>query len=469
MSVSRDGRDGWSATRQWILGVLLSALAGLFASADLGGDDGSTPVSPGAEAASHEELGRLRAENARLRLRLMTERARAGALLAELERQGQDRLERELAWRDFQGQLSRLRLADDPAADLARALGLETVDERREKEARRAEVARSIASARAKADQVRQALNARLVVEGYDGFEIFDAGVLAADRERLVGTAVVADAGEDTGDERADGTDGDAASQDGSSEVPIDAAPIESASPRTFGTGPVVVRLLDHRGVLSGSLRAEWMHLEASRSGHSVTIVLTGGVHQVGREAIPFTNGVYRIPLRHVDPKPFLEDCGPLFDPALIERRIDDGRWSRPALMLTLNRLLSESDRGRTHRLTWLGGVVGDELRDVEISIGSDDGSEERRLIADGMRIEMHGDHVRLVLRDGLVVAGDGNRTPFAAGTRSIVLVGSVCDRYRAAHLPIFESEETAEEAPTEPPDRPREEGPVEDPGAEGL
>jgi hypothetical protein len=315
---------------------------------------------------------------------------------------------------------------------------------------------------------VRQALNARRVVEGYDGFELFDAGVLAADRGRLVGTRAV-----DTGDAESatvdDGTPSPG-TEDGADPVvgEPDVASTEVAPSRAFGTGPVVVRLLDHRGVLSGSLRAEWMHLEASRSGHSVTIVLTDGVHQVGREAIPFTSGVYRIPLRHVDPKPFLEDCAPLFDPALIDRRIDDGRWSRPALMLTLNRLLSESDRGRTHRLTWLGGVVGDELRDVELSIGSEDGSEQRRLIADGMRIEMHGDHVRLVLRDGLVVSGDAVRTPFVAGTRSIVLVGSICDRYRAAHLPIFEFEEAPEVTPAETPGQTRSESPAVDLGAEG-
>lgn len=343
------------------------------------------------------DLARLRAENARLRERVRLERARAKALESELARLSTKWLERELAWRDFHGQLGALRGGVAAAADLARALELEMVDERARRLATQAAAEVRVDAARGRAETTRLRFNALLAVEGFRGFELFDAGVLAADAD-----------------------------------LPA------SSGPR-HGTGPVVVRLLDHRGVLCGSLTAERLHLEASRSGHSLTIVLTSGMHREGASQRPFDGGVYRIPLRHVDPKPFIEDCPELFDPAVVERVVDDGRWSLPALGLALDRLLGERVSGTNYRIVWFGGVVGDELRDVELVAVGDDGRELRRIVADGLTVELHRDHVRLVLRDGLTLSGD-TRAPFLDGRMRIVLTGSDPARWRAARVPSVEA-----------------------------
>jgi hypothetical protein len=386
-----------STARTLLAGVALIAMA--VQAASTGARRlGAEPPSAAPASATDDGLAllRLRAENARLRERVRLERARAQAFESELARLSTKWLERELAWRDFHGQLGALRGGVAAAADLARALELEMVDERARRLATKAAAEARVDAARGRAETTRLRFNALLAVEGFRGFELFDAGVLASDADLSAG--------------------------DG---------------PR-HGTGPVVVRLLDHRGVLCGSLSAERLHLEASRSGHSLTIVLTNGVHREGASQRPFDGGVYRIPLRHVDPKPFIEDCPELFDPTVVERVVDDGRWSLPALGLALDRLLGERVTGTNYRIVWFGGVVGDELRDVELVAVGEDGRELRRIVADGLSIELHRDHVRLVLRDGLTLAGDA-RAPFLDGRMRIVLTGSDPARWRAARVPSVE------------------------------
>lgn len=401
---------------------------------------GSGPGPAVGAGAADEEVGRLLAQNARLRHALRAERARSHALISELERQGRAQLERELAWRDLHAQLGRLSEAVDPAAVLAEALDLEVDSERRAREERAIRAREDLEARRARADALRVALNARLRVEGFDGFDLFEAGLLAADRYPepvLVGGDGVQDGSTDgAADDDSIATTIDAPATDGTATDGTATAATPAEPPR-FGTGPVVLRLFDHRGVLAGSLVAEHLHLEASRTGHSVTIVLTDGHSRVDDQRLPFDGGVYRIPLRHVDPVPFLDACAPLFDPQVAERIVDDGRWSRPALLLTANRLLEASDRDRRHRLSWLGGVVDRELRDVELSVHDAEGRETERLIADGLSIELFEDHVRLVLRDGLALAGDGARTPFRNGRRTIVLVDADPAAFAAAHLPL--------------------------------
>jgi hypothetical protein len=365
---------------------LLVAAAAVVCSA-LAADSGRAPT---------DEVPRLRAENARLRDRLREERARSLALESELVRLETRWLERELAWRDFHAELG--AVAADASAEMARVLALDLAQqqaERAERERVDAEAAAIVERRISRADEVGRRLNALLRAEGFDGFDLFAAGVLAADATP-------------EGEER-------------------------------FGTGPVVVRLRDHRGVLSGSLAARRLHLEASRTGHALTIVLTDGVHREGASERPFAGSVYRIPLRHVDPKPFIEDCPELFDPVFVERVVDDGRWSLPALVLTLDGLLGDVQGGLEHRLVWLGGVVDGELRDVEISVVDAGGRELRRLLADGLTIELHDDHVRLVLRDGLTLRGE-SRVPFLDGRMRIVLGGADPARWREAHVPTVDA-----------------------------
>ncbi|MEZ5979524.1 MAG: hypothetical protein R3F34_15095 [Planctomycetota bacterium] len=359
-----------------------------------GGASAARAVLPSADEvdvdASGAALDRARAENAQLRAALLRERARSGQLRSELARQGRARLERELAWQDFQSQLGNLRAGEVAASELAALLGLRDDSDRARSEVHRDTVDETLTAARARADEVRRRLCALLRVEGVRGFDVFDLGVLAADRT-------------------------------------------ESAS--KFGAGPVVLRLLDGRGALAGSISADRLHLEASRTGHSVTLVLTdGSIHESGA-ASPFQGGSYRIPLRHVDPAPFLDECTALFDPDVVERVVDDGRWNRSAVRLALDRSLGATAVGRRYRLEWLGGVVDGELREVEIAVLDDDGNELRRLVADGLGVEIERDHVRLVLRDGVTTRGD-SRVPFLDGRMTLVLPGADPAAWRAANVP---------------------------------
>lgn len=443
-----------------LVAVLASGLASLGALTGGSIDGGATRVTPDAE-----EVARLHAENARLRHRLRAERARSSALASELARRGRTQLERELAWRDLYTHLERLRTASDPAQRLVEALGLEVEAQRRVEAERTERARRELDAARRRADRVRRALNARLRVEGVDGFDLFDIGVLASDRK---GLSAVAGALAGGADAPGDGATSTAEEASGSGVADDGAPPTNESSDKSsdestavtaaagadreaaaepdpaFGTGPVVLRLFDHRGFLAGSIVAQRLHLEASRSGHSVTLVLTDGHQQVDGARLPFAGGVYRIPLRSTDPVPFIDSCGELFDPERVERIVDDGRWSRPALVLTLNRLLARSDRRSGYRLSWLGGVVGDELREVEVSVYDEAGDLSERMIADGLVIELHSDHVRLALRDGLSLGGAGSRTPFREGRRTIVLVGSDPGAYASAHLPVVDLREQA-------------------------
>ena len=76
--------------------------------------------------------------------------------------------------------------------------------------------------------------------------------------------------------------------------------PLELGRVEGGSIGPVVFRLLDADGRLTGSLAAASMRLEASYAARSVTLVLSDGHESRGGERHPFTNGERRIPLRPI-------------------------------------------------------------------------------------------------------------------------------------------------------------------------
>lgn len=303
-------------------------------------------------------------------------------LEAELELERARRAEREQAFLEF----SRL-LGELPAG---RALGLEpgalaTAPEPptpEEEERRAAEEDR-----RARAEELGRALAVLMRLEGLRGLDLMDAGTL----------------------------------QPG---PPV-------------ALGPVVFRCLDERGLLTGSLRAERLRLSGSHSAHTLTLILEEGFESRTGAREPFENGERRITLRDVDPEPWIAECPELFAPDELVRPHDDGRWVLSEVRREFNRLLALDPRFGWYRLHSLGGVLGAELRDVQLEQLQADGHVERRLFADRLTLALEDGSLVLELVDGAFVRGE-EKQPFRNGRHRIVLPGVAQEVWRAASLPGF-------------------------------
>ncbi len=206
-------------------------------------------------------------------------------------------------------------------------------------------------------------------------------------------------------------------------------------APRSVGTGPVVFRMLDDRGRLTGGMRADLLRLEGSRSGRSLSLVLERGAFLQGGLELPFAGGAHRIELRHVDPEPFMGALPELFAAEDLTRRVDDGRWVLDVVRAELNGLLTAEEHGRRYRLVWLGGVIGEIWRDVEFEVRDEQGRVERRIFADEMELDLSGETLVLRLFDGTTMRG-GEKAPFLDGTMRIVVPRVDTAAWSAAALP---------------------------------
>jgi hypothetical protein len=217
--------------------------------------------------------------------------------------------------------------------------------------------------------------------------------------------------------------------------------------------GPVVFRLLDDRGRLAGGLSAERLRLEASRAGHTVTLVLENGFESRGGERVPFTAGARRIVLPYVDPEPWIASFPELFPASQVSPPVDDGRWDRGRLERELNRLLREVDAGRYYRLSRVEGILGDVLQLVQLEAFQEGGALERRIFADRMTIAREGGGICLVLEGGVVVRG-GVRTPFVDGVHRIFLPRADAAAWEAARLPGLTPPPATQAEPAAPGER---------------
>jgi len=209
-------------------------------------------------------------------------------------------------------------------------------------------------------------------------------------------------------------------------------------------TGPVVVRLLDDRGRPTGSLAADRLRLELSRSGRSVTLVFEDG-HETHRGlAVPFgtpsepgsdRGGRRRIHLPGVNPEQWIELMPELVDTEVLVDTPDDGLWNPIELRLMLDQLLRADTSSGHWRQAAVGGVVGGVLQDVQLLELDRDGRELRRLFADRMRIIVRGKGVELRLEDGVQVR-EARTAPFLDGVYRLYLPRAKADRWRAARLP---------------------------------
>lgn len=213
--------------------------------------------------------------------------------------------------------------------------------------------------------------------------------------------------------------------------------------------GPVVLRLINARGQPSGLIAAERLRLEASRAGHTVTLVLEEGYEEHGGVSVPFDGtlgvttrgqksrgGVRRVVLPGVDPVPWIEALGELFGAEVITGPPNDGLWNLITVRQEMNRLLVADQSSGSWRLGGLGGIVAGVLRDVQLVELDGKGRPLRRLFADALSIEEGDDGgLRLVLTDGVQMVGQ-ERTPFIEGRFLLVLPKAVVAHWRAGGLP---------------------------------
>jgi hypothetical protein len=217
------------------------------------------------------------------------------------------------------------------------------------------------------------------------------------------------------------------------------------------GAGPAVFRMLDDRGRLLGGLNAGTLRLEASHAARTITLVMEDGFESRGGNRVPFSGGSRRLMIPFVDPEPWISALPELFGPEALDRQNDDGLWNLERVRRDFNRLLSEDTSGGWWRLHGLGGIVGTNLRDVQFEQLGENGIVLRRIFADRMRILVENPGLLLVLEDGAVVRGS-EKTPFVEGSYRIFLPRALLPDWREANLPGIESprgltEESAEES----------------------
>ncbi|MFT5286142.1 MAG: hypothetical protein ACI8TQ_002310 [Planctomycetota bacterium] len=199
-------------------------------------------------------------------------------------------------------------------------------------------------------------------------------------------------------------------------------------------TGPVVFRLVDDRGRLTGSLSAERLRLEGSLSGRIVTMILEEGEERSGGSTMPFARGVRRFVFPGVDPGPWVEALPELFSNTDLTAK-DDGLWALDEIRAKLNQLLIDDATGDVFELRHLGGVVEGVLRDLHLIVRERGGSTKRHLFADRCTIQKREKGVLILLEDGVTMRG-GNRSPFLEGRYRIFLPNAKTEAWLAAGLP---------------------------------
>lgn len=211
--------------------------------------------------------------------------------------------------------------------------------------------------------------------------------------------------------------------------------PFELGALHAGYVGPVILRLLDDRGRLAGTLAAERLRLEASRSAHLVTLILEEGYEAHLGERVPFENGERRIVLAHVEPQAWIESLPELFSRHDRRPPTDDGLWDLKSVRAELNELLGLDIASGWYRVRGLGGVSGNAYVDVNVDAFDASGKLERRFFVDRMRIDIQTDGVLLLFEGGAMIRGDEQRS-FLGGTHRIYLPNAPLAEWRKAQLP---------------------------------
>lgn len=390
-----------------IAAVLISALASFQGPGDsppsTSGEGGASPVTPPQvtppqvtppQATPPGELERLRARERELLERI-------GVLEGELRAEKARSLARQEQWIAFTSLLQGFEIPSLPAPPEFIAEGLVTPRDPAAEALEREEARRRVRGA-----QVAASLRTLLRAESVRGFDLLEVGLL------------------------------------------------QEHEGRTW-TGPVIARLVDERGRMVGMLKAARLRLEVSRSSRSVSVLLESGYESRGGVRRPFEGGVVvpeaergsyevkggsqRIYLGAVDPEPWIEALPELVDPILLAWASDDGLWDLDEVRVQLVRLLHEAAQAGDPRwrLIGLGGVQGNDLRDVQFAeVDPVTGRAQRRVFADTVRIRVRSSGgVELQFEGGTVRRGT-RVAPFLAGKYRIVLPRAKTEDWRTAVLP---------------------------------
>ncbi len=200
------------------------------------------------------------------------------------------------------------------------------------------------------------------------------------------------------------------------------------------GIGPVLFRTLDDRGRTTGSLAAERLRIEASRSARTLTIVLEDGFESHDGERLPFDLGERRISIR-IDPEDWITRAPELFSETDRDPPEDDGIWDHGAVRAELNRLLGADTSAGWFRVHSFGAISGTEFLDAHVEEFDAAGHIWRRLFADRMRVDLSSSAVSLRLTGGATLRGDV-RESFRDGRHDILLPRADRDAWRGAALP---------------------------------
>ncbi len=224
----------------------------------------------------------------------------------------------------------------------------------------------------------------------------------------------------------------------------------------TAATGPVVARLLDDRGRLTGMLRAERLRIEVSRAARTVTLVLEDGFEMSGGRKYPFPGtvqatadtpsgiaktggGVRRILLPSIDPTPWIESLPDLVDASDLAVSFDDGNWDSVSVRAALNRLLAASAPagGVSWKLLAVSGISKNRLNDVQFLELGPDGGVRRRVFADEATVHVPkgSQAVRIELESGSVKRGS-RVAPFLGGRYRISLPFAKVKDWESAEIP---------------------------------
>lgn len=394
------------ASLAWALWCLAWPSEGVLSVAPQDGTPAPAPEAAGDVQVSRRDdlpglIGRLRAERQLAELRTVHQRARAGALEAELRRVSERSFAREWELLQRQQLLVSNGANQGIAAGLAQILG--DLTEAQDAEAQGAETSTPevaaepspLAGALQRGTELRRVFNGLLRTEGVGGLELLEAGVpWALDPRRDEAEA--------------------------------------------FGTGPVVFRRLDASGRLLGGLAAERLTLEQSRSGRTLSLILHRPEERIRGQLFLMDQEVLRIDLDAIDSEVFRDLCPELFAPTSVARLLRRPFRNRTEMQVRFQELLEQSRSGERYQLQSVGGRDDEAWLDVRFLARDSGGRPDRHLLADRMFLGLRDGLVVLELLDGATVIGGRPHVPFLNGRMRIVLADADPDAWIDAGLPCF-------------------------------
>lgn len=233
---------------------------------------------------------------------------------------------------------------------------------------------------------------------------------------------------------------------------------LESGLVHDGATGPVVLRVFDESGRPLGSLYAERLKLEGSRTARTLALILEQGWERRGGVKTPFEGappdaegrgGTRRIDLAHVDPTPWFEAVPELFrEDQRAEVTQGDPR-ELTALRFELNRRFRADSSGPVYRIESLSAREGLVLRQVHVAVLTPDSALERELFADRMSVLRAEKGLEIELIGGSQIRGN-EKVPFLDGRYRIFLPRADASIWEAAGIPVG-----ARAATTPPPAAP--------------